>query len=1485
MDITIHHCGSELSDTYIRLYKDDTYRSHVAQASSNDLKEITCGLKYQACLIYKNLPAGTYYILSAGDYTSENDKNKGKITTTITGYCKTLIQQNLGTKNEEFTFSHTANTEESVSEWSYRPYNDVIYYFTLTKKMKVFVSHQGSQLAMTCMTLQEVSTQKVLQIRCSTNDITGSSESIETILNPGTYRVISEGALSNGIINTIIQGFDPFFRDIGTRDKSFTYAHTQNTEESENIYGNSPKDITYKLTATAPMDLFVSHDGSELVTTNIFIFNEEKTRSWSASANNGECSSPTNAYLKITGLPAGTYYIVSEGKTGNGVIKTTIEGIHQGSAITQKENLNYIKTRSYYDGEYPYKYLDAFQYFDGLGRPEQTVQKGITPTGKDLISIQQYDSFGREDKSWLPTPYSSEGNRVEPLVIQNIAKNAIYNDQKPYTKPTYENSPLNRITEQYGPGQTWHWNEKAVRYEYGTNKGAIATAPTVTMNKPDTLSGAIAACNQIILSPGFSFKASSEKNLYLYIDPSQCNQPKSLARTVTTSRLSSLNAVYLTCMRWNVSNNQLARKGNYNNNELYVTLVSDEDDNISLEFKNQLGQVVLMRQLNGSEKYDTYYVYDDYGNLRYVLPPLAVDKLTSDLSDDNEIMQQYAYLYKYDHRNRCIKKRLPGCDWIYMVYDQADRLIFTQDGEQRIQDEWLFNIPDIFGRPVLSGICKNTISESQIETYLKNVVVTATLPELADGSYKGYNISGVTLNNWTLLTANYYDNYTYLKQADFSNQNLRYVANNDYGTRYGDDNSTYQHKGLLTGSITSTMGASTAPRELYSTMYYDNKKRAIQTRSTNHLGGYDYSYTAYDFVGNPTKTLTEHIARGGTTKELYTYTYDHAGRMTETKHKINDQPEISLAKNTYDELGRLKNTIKNDHPNLKTTYTYNIRSWVDKIQEPHFVEQLTYAYNGNIKTMGWTQDNLTRKYTYTYDNLSRLQKADYVGINQDEKYGTQYTYDKMGNMMTLQRYGKITANNYNIVDNLTMAYNGNQLIKVTDTGAEVALEESEDFKDWTNQTVEYTYNKNGALTKDLNKGIGKIEYNSLNLPRRMDIKSPVAEARTDYLYSATGVKLRVDYWWNPNFSTNPVIGSALNTPSLQKKRIVDYVGNKIYENNVLNKILVDGGYIEAGQYHFYTKDHLGNNRAVATSNGTVTRQNHYYPFGASFADGLNKDKDAYKYNGKEQDRMHGLDWYDYSARHMSPAVPRFTTVDPLAEKKPWLTPYHYCSNNPINRIDPDGMYDIIGMENNEKYGVVSIFHSKYAEDEKLLRAFNRVNEAGLPILVVDNIEDLAAGLAMMQENGIETDSYTISAHGYSGTINFAGNYIDKDNQDFSVLKDGFKDKNIFIGSCFMTNSTSEDGKKFVRKFSKQTEAAVIVSSDHGTPLGYTYTNSNYLSDTRESSSDMISRFDRSFHLTKKGKMPVQIFDFKIDQNGKFSWETVYDEKRKLTLEK
>ena len=232
---------------------------------------------------------------------------------------------------------------------------------------------------------------------------------------------------------------------------------------------------------------------------------------------------------------------------------------------------------------------------------------------------------------------------------------------------------------------------------------------------------------------------------------------------------------------------------------------------------------------------------------------------------------------------------------------------------------------------------------------------------------------------------------------------------------------------------------------------------------------------------------------------------------------------------------------------------------------------------------------------------------------------------------------------------------GNQVTKIEDAATDPTYYGVFNFNDGASQSNEYTYDKNGNMTKDLNKNISSIQYNSLNLPSKVSFSNG---KYMDYVYSATGEKRSVTY---------NVISSGGN---------YTYCDNFIYYNGSLNKILVDGGYISISgttpTYHYYLKDHLGNNRVVVDASGTVKQVTHYYPFGGFFGESTGGSYQSYKYNGKEFERLISEDWYDYGARHMSPNFGRFTTMDPMAEKYYSISPYAYCTNNPINYIDPDG---------------------------------------------------------------------------------------------------------------------------------------------------------------------------------------------------------------------
>ena len=442
--------------------------------------------------------------------------------------------------------------------------------------------------------------------------------------------------------------------------------------------------------------------------------------------------------------------------------------------------------------------------------------------------------------------------------------------------------------------------------------------------------------------------------------------------------------------------------------------------------------------------------------------------------------------------------------------------------------------------------------------------------------------------------------------------------------------------------------------------------------------------------------------------EVYINEYDNAERLIKTTHSLNGAAPITLAENTYDEMGRLQSKIQ--HEGVETTnYAYNVRGWMKSMTSKRFSESLYYndssngsipCYNGNIGAMNWQLQNDTpRGYNFFYDDLSRITAADYQNNDPtiDKNYSTSYTYDKMGNIKTLKRYGLLSKpSTFQAIDDLTLNYNGNQLTTIADAVNPGPLYTGAfNFVDSISNKIEYKYDANGNLTEDLNKKIAKIQYNLLNLPSMLQFTEGHT---TTYLYDAAGVKRRVKQVTTTENLLVPM-GSTLPVPTdkIAVSTQTDYCGNVIYENGILSRILVDDGYITMNgttpTYHYYIQDHQGNNRVVFNQNGTIEQTNHYYPFGMTFGEGIDNSDNRYKYNGKELDRMHGLDLYDYGARHYDAAIGRWGVIDPLAEKYYSISPYAYCAGNPIRFIDSDGR-KIVVPNNKDQKAVAEMINSR-----------------------------------------------------------------------------------------------------------------------------------------------------------------------------------------------
>lgn len=1054
-----------------------------------------------------------------------------------------------------------------------------------------------------------------------------------TILTPKSYLVVAYQYLNSGF--TLDQLFDGFATGTGKQIQYQRKIILSNSGEALKLRDpdGTTKDSLYidgTTNKTKPYRL--SAENADGIAGNACVSIQRKTTTFDSNGNailnNQEWTTATvNIYSQTAAFSAPTIPGVTNTSLSTGqnyIISVTPLDATGQIDIDNGQIALHNEARG----------LISILYFDGLGRPIETVQQGITPNRLDLVSYSQYDGVGRKWKQWLPITSTEKGAFVNLSTFESNQTTLYDGDSKPYSEIVYEPSPLNRINEQFGAGQDWKTNNKRVQTDYQTNENEVA---------------------------------------YYFVN----------------------------------SANALERGTNYAANSLYKTIVSDEDNKTLTEYKDKLGRVIMKQ--SSTDAVQTYYVYNDLGQLSYVLPPAAADALSiGTYQDNNSILKQYGYLYKYDERGNCIEKRLPGCESIYMVYDRADRLIMSQDGNQRLSNKWTITKYDVLERVIFTGLA------SSISTSHTDLIATYK-DELIVETYDSGTYANLKFPDAVPLTINFYDDYSFIPDGS----NLEYdntMEQSGYAPQWS------SAKGLLTGTHTYILDG-TESNYIASTLFYDYKGQVIQSRSSNYLGGYDVACNQYNFAGSITKTMKTHNVNGqASITEIYFFTYDNGNRLKTTTYKLNNSDAVVLASNTYDELGRL--TGKQRHNNTDNeTYAYNLRNWTTGITSGSFQENLYYTanpinsnpcYNGNISYSTWKYDNALKGYAYEYDDLNRLTNAISQQGTSNQPTGSfneNFSFDKMGNILTLQR-----KKDNVLIDDLTMHYanneKSNQLLWADDNRGSQNQYTVKEYQNKSNTQNEFSYDANGNMTKDLDRDIVTIQYNILNLPDIVQFKTGDKIINT---YSASGQKLKSEYYTYLLKTTLPLTvseGEIINLPytsnsfSYNGTAYIDnkeYSCNKVFVNQyggyysdsyIFNRLYNTEGYVTGSvipdmnnyqsgiQYNYFRKDHLGNIREVwqAAYNkysgpvaASTIQQTQYYPSGLPWAESVGQDVQSQKYNGKEFIEMHGLDEYDSFARMYYPAFVRTPTVDPLAEKYHNLSPYAWCDNNHVNVIDPDGM--------------------------------------------------------------------------------------------------------------------------------------------------------------------------------------------------------------------
>ena len=701
------------------------------------------------------------------------------------------------------------------------------------------------------------------------------------------------------------------------------------------------------------------------------------------------------------------------------------------------------------------------------------------------------------------------------------------------------------------------------------------------------------------------------------------------------------------------SNGGLVCDGTYPYGMLMSCATTDEDDRSMTVYTNVHENTILERR--GTDN-DTYYVYDTYGRLSYVLPPMC--------QNDSLMMSKYWYRYKYDDRGRCIEKQLPGCEPVKYWYDNANRLQSEQDGHLRSQSLYRNYRYDAIGRLTLQTI-------------------SGTRGVASENNAKAVEVK------------NYYDDYTACRQ------DLVSLFNIWADSIYAKQPSLSVARGKPTATILST-GDGKRYFELYN---YDAKGRLAYKLSAYGDKWLKSVYTSYNFAGDVSSVLEsvyKHIdypkyliARRRIintyhpgTRLLASTTVTHTDKNGNTSSQVVSHPG-------YDVFG---NVVANDRPGTAAdmTYTYDtLHGWLKGISSPSgFSEQLLREdatvplFSGNIGSMRWrnTSNGELHGYDYTYDDLGRMTDARYTSFTKmiSGYYDEIVSYDANGSITSLQRRGMKNDGTFGLIDDLSISYDGNRLLKVTDDAEVLNYNGALDFHDASDADVEYAYDSNGALTKDSNRGINSItyDYGHHAYMINQNVNNRPKYIRNDY--TSDGRKL----------SSRHVMSIPKTNGYIRKTTTDLYIDGLILRDGEPFMWQFDGGYVDLDangaptSWNYYVTDHLGSTRMVVDSKNNVKETINYYPYGSemriqdpALIQQTDNNWHPFRFTGKELDKQNGLNMYDFGARLFDVAgVPMWTSIDPLAEKYYPYSPYNYCAGDPVNKFDPDGM-DVWNVDN------------------------------------------------------------------------------------------------------------------------------------------------------------------------------------------------------------
>jgi RHS repeat-associated protein len=925
------------------------------------------------------------------------------------------------------------------------------------------------------------------------------------------------------------------------------------------------------------------------------------------------------------------------------------------------------------------KAIINIQYFDGLGKSLQNVGYQQSPTGKDIVSgAVKYDNFSRITQTMLPTPTNNNSGAyiADPT---NLAQTFYNSDTNPFSANTaFDNSPLNRVRKSYGAGQAWRTNSKKVQ-QFDEIAGS------------DIRYYYLNSAKDVVLSGTYPANSLSKKRVIDEQNHTSIEITDRTGRMIQKQVQDDIDFI-TTCYVYDDMNRLRAviQPEGYKLNQS-LNYNSTNWKNFVFYYEYDGRQRMILKKVPGAD--EEYFVYDQWN--RVVISQTALQKESSKFT-----------FYKYDLQNREIMRgEFTDGGTIQDVRNYvANTANITVRGETRNNIAPLYYTTNSY--PFWLGA-----NETNVVTYYddySNFVPSDMAFSAANvfGQTQYTNVKGMPVGSRSKNTEN--GNWlAAVSYFDYKGRAIQVFAHNVYGqTERTDFQYNFADLLQMRSLLKDATGNPTTKIEVF----------------------------AYNNVGNP---ISYKVGINATPTEVACqYNYDEINRLDKKIFYPNKQYRQLPSNNDYiyrppnpapqtqDIAGKaiflnagtiidgtnltsylakitpnaLSNTIVQGLQTIN--YNYHIRGMVNCIncnsgtptlnnnENDIFANKLDFEsqnyYDGNIGKQTWInkKDNKSRIYTYNYDAASRLLSAAFSG-NGTENFGLQgITYDKNGNIQTLNRNG-LKSNGYGVIDQLSYTYSGNRLQKVEDG---VSGSYGGDFQNGNSGSDDYDYYGDGSLKKDLNKGISAILYDSfLKKIKEVDFSSG---ATIKFYFDGLGNKLK------QVTST----GEELH-----------YTSKAIYQkkNGVTSLLQIsqnEGRIVQIGNNFvpdFVIKDHLGSLRASlrdslpVTVNGVnlppvLTNFTDYDAFGLEL-------KTLSSQNPVNPNRFKWLDREDLTElngvsdlvnRFYDRQIGRFWSVDAKADvgQQIRFSPYAYGFNNPVRFSDPDGLFGDIYDQKANKIG-------------------------------------------------------------------------------------------------------------------------------------------------------------------------------------------------------